>query len=168
MTSSSIVLMGFMGCGKTTVASILKDLTKREWIDTDTLIQQREGCSIDQIFAEKGEAYFRKLETSILRECLRGSSAPRVYSLGGGTPMTKENEVYIRELGTVFYLQVDGDILYERLKGDTIRPLLRTQDPAGKIKELLAIRDPVYRKLADYVIAAAPPRKVAAEIIAHI
>jgi shikimate kinase len=169
MTPSSIVLLGFMGCGKTTVAGVLKEVTKEEWIDTDTLIQQREACGIDQIFAEKGEAYFRKLETNILKECLERNSTSRIYSLGGGTPMTKENEAYIRALGTVFYLKLDGNTLYERLKGDTARPLLQTPNPAEKIRELLSLREPVYHKLADYVITAkASPQKLAAEILKHV
>jgi shikimate kinase len=192
MRGSNIVLLGFMGCGKTTIAELLAKSTNREWIDTDTLIEQREQCSIDQIFAEKGEAYFRRLETDILKECIsrqqedgsnchvdnnsdsKGDAGAHIvrsaiYSLGGGTPMTQGNVVYIRQLGTVFYLRLNGHTLYERLKGDTTRPLLQTSDPAAKIQELLAIRDPVYRDVADYVIhAAASPQKVAEAILEHI
>jgi shikimate kinase len=189
MRGSNIVLLGFMGCGKTTIAEQLAKSTNREWIDTDTLIEQREQCSIVQIFAGKGEAYFRRLETDILQECISrqqedannyrlgdNSDSTRdntvhsvkstIYSLGGGTPMTRGNAAYIRQLGTVFYLRLDGHTLYERLKGDTSRPLMQTADPVAKIRELLAIRDPIYREVADYVVqAAASPQKVAAAIL---
>jgi shikimate kinase len=192
MKGSNIVLLGFMGCGKTTIAELLAKSTNREWIDTDTLIEQREQCSIDQIFAKKGEAYFRRLETDILKECIdqkqedvnnyqfggdadstgeiaTHSLKSTIYSLGGGTPMTWGNGAFIRQLGTVFYLRLDGHNLYERLKGDTTRPLLQTADPAAKIRELLAIRDPIYREVADYVIqASASPQKVAAAILERV
>jgi shikimate kinase len=192
MRGANIVLLGFMGCGKTTIAELLAKSTNREWIDTDTLIEQREQCSIDQIFAEKGEAYFRRLETDILKECISrqledgnkyqndrnpdsmGDAEAHnvrstIYSLGGGTPMTQGNGVYIRQLGTVFYLRLNGHTLYERLKGDRSRPLLQTADPAATIRELLAVRDPIYREAADYVIqAAASPQRVAEAILEHI
>jgi shikimate kinase len=192
MRGVNIVLLGFMGCGKTTIAELLAKSTNREWIDTDTLIEQREQCIIDQIFAEKGEAYFRRLETDILKECLSNqhkdgnnyhidgdSNSMRdimahnvkstIYSLGGGTPMTLGNGTYIRQLGTVFYLRLNGQTLYERLKGDRTRPLLQTADPAAKIRELLAVRDPVYKEAADYVIqAAVSPQKVAEAILERL
>ena len=122
-----------------------------------------------EIFAIKGEAYFRDLETECLKELLQkdGLLVPeettgpvedcigkrgKVISVGGGLPVREENQKLLKQLGKVIYLKAKPDTIYERLKGDTTRPLLQTEDPLQKIKDMLAVRDQKYLAAAHRVI----------------
>ena len=146
-----IILIGFMGSGKSTVGFRLSYKLKKCLIDTDKLIEELEGMSISEMFAVKGEAYFRQKETECLNR-LFYELGSRVISLGGGTPVREENRDIIKRLGKVVYLQASPDTIYERVKHDTSRPLLQCEDPKGRIKELLAVRNPIYESVADIVI----------------
>lgn len=146
-----VILIGFMGCGKSTVGYRLSYKLKKCLIDTDQLIEQREGISISDMFARHGEAYFRRKET----ECISSLSkelGSRIVSLGGGTPMREENRGIIQSLGTVVYLKASADTIYSRVKHDTRRPLLQCENPKSRIEELLAQRAPVYEQIADIVV----------------
>lgn len=146
-----IILIGFMGCGKSTVGYRLSYKLKKCLIDTDQLIEQRAGTTISNMFAEHGEAYFRKKET----ECIAGLSkelGSRIVSLGGGTPMREENRSILQSLGVVVYLKASSDTIYSRVKHDTRRPLLQCEDPKARIEELLAQRAPIYEQLADIIV----------------
>lgn len=149
----NIILIGFMGCGKSTTGISLSYRLKRTLIDTDKMIEKREKKSISEIFALQGEEYFREKETELLRE-LKKERAGRIFSAGGGTPLRAENRRLLRELGTVVYLKVSAETVYERLKGDTTRPLLQGDDPQKKIRMLLQEREERYMDAADIVIAA--------------
>ena len=150
---NNVILIGFMGSGKSTVGYRLSYALKRSLCDTDSLIEKREGMKISEIFEKKGETYFRDLETATLRRMLEKREYTRsILSLGGGTPLRPENRDLIRQLGTVYYLQVSPEVVMERLRGDTSRPLLQTENPEERIRNLLAQRDPIYREAADVVI----------------
>lgn len=148
---SNIILIGFMGCGKSTVGIRLSYKLRRIVEDTDKLIEKKAGMSIKEIFATKGESAFREMETGCLRELLL-TREEKIISTGGGLPMKRENHPLLKELGTVVYLQISPECVWERLKNDTIRPLLQCDDPFAKIKDLLAMRAPLYEEAADIVV----------------
>lgn len=145
------VLTGFMGSGKTTVGIRLSYRLRRPVEDTDRLIERREGLRISEIFAEKGEAYFRERETELLRE-LGARKYPCVYSVGGGTPVNPENRALLKGLGTVVYLRVRPETVYERLRGDTTRPLLQCDNPLERIRGLIESRREAYEACADVIL----------------
>lgn len=147
----NIVLIGFMGSGKTTLGLKLSYLLRMPVEDTDKLIERQEGRSIAQIFADDGEAYFRELETEMLRKCGE-QKYERILSVGGGTPVNPVNRSLLHKCGTVVYLRVSPEVVYERLKNDTTRPLLQCEDPLGRIRELLAVRDAIYTECADIIL----------------
>lgn len=148
---NNVILIGFMGCGKSTVGIRLSYKLRRVVEDTDKLIEKKEEKSISSIFQEKGEPYFRELETECLRELLF-LKEDKIISTGGGLPMKRENHPLLRKLGTVVYLRITPQSVWERLKNDTTRPLLQCEDPPTRIKELLAERAPVYEEAADVII----------------
>lgn len=146
-----VILIGFMGCGKSTVGIRLSYRLRRVVEDTDKLIEKRAGKSISDIFKEEGEAAFRQMETKCLQE-LMTLKDERIISTGGGLPMKIENHEFLKRLGTVVYLRISPKGVWERLKNDTTRPLLQCDDPMAKIDELLAKRAPVYEQAADVVL----------------
>ncbi|MBP8968112.1 MAG: shikimate kinase [Lachnospiraceae bacterium] len=146
-----LVLIGFMGSGKTSIGRSLSYKLKRAFYDTDKMIEDKEGITISEIFAVKGEKYFRELETSVLRE-IREDKIPRIYSLGGGTPVSLQNQPLIKTIGTVVYLRLRPEEVWERLKGDTTRPLLQCDDPLARIQSLMKLRAPAYERCADIII----------------
>lgn len=149
----NLVLIGFMGSGKTSVGLKLSYRLRMTVEDTDKLIERREGRSIREIFASQGEEYFRQLESALLAE-LTGQRYARIYSVGGGTPVREENRRLLKKLGKVIYLRVKPETVYERLKGDTSRPLLQCEDPLGRIKELMESRREAYESCADVIVDA--------------
>ena len=166
---NNVILIGYMGCGKSTIGRSISQKFQWTFLDTDEWIEGKEGITIKEIFASKGEAYFRDLETLCLKELLRefGEEAKEqenkidgelkknegmVISVGGGLPVREENQRLLRELGTVIYLNANPDTIYERVKADTTRPLLQTENPRQKIKDMLAIREEKYQSAADFVI----------------
>ena len=147
-----VILIGYMGSGKSTVGFRLSYKLKRCLIDTDKLIEKREGMSISNMFALKGEAYFRAKETECLNSLFHELSS-RIISLGGGTPVREENREIIKRLGKVIYLKASADTIYERVKHDTSRPLLQCENPRARIEEMLSERDSIYAGIADIVIS---------------
>ena len=149
----NIVLIGFMGCGKTSVGIRLSYRLRRTFLDTDKHIERKQGRSISDIFATDGESVFRQMETDCIKELIEtAGSSPQIYSTGGGTPIKEENRELLKMLGTVIYLKVSPEVVYERLKNDTTRPLLQTENPKARIEELLAARKESYESAADVII----------------
>ena len=146
-----IVLIGFMGAGKSTVGRALAAELGRELLDTDQMIEEKAGCRITEIFARQGEPAFRRLEEEILKQ-LAEEKAPAVISTGGGMPVFEKNRPALRRLGTVVYLQVKPETVLKRLKGDTTRPLLQGGGAESRVRELLAEREPAYRDTAHEVV----------------
>ena len=141
----NIVLIGYMGAGKTTVGKAVAEKKGYDFIDTDVYIEQHEGMSIPDIFEKKGETYFRELETKILLE-LKETLHHTVIATGGGLPLRKENSDILKSLGTVYYLKACADTIYNRVKDCTNRPLLRCDNPYEKIASMLEAREPIYEK----------------------
>lgn len=146
-------MTGFMGSGKTSVGLKLSYRLRMMVEDTDKLIERREGRSIREIFAEQGEEHFRHLETALLKE-LTEQKLSRIYSVGGGTPVREENRRLLRKLGKVIYLRIRPETVYDRLKGDTTRPLLQCDNPLERIRELMESRREAYEACADVIIDA--------------
>ncbi len=147
----NVVLIGFMGCGKSTMGIRLSYRLQYILEDTDKLIEARAGMSVREIFASEGEEAFREMETQLLRK-LAEKKGPRVYSVGGGTPVRTVNRPLLKKLGTVVYLRTRPETVYERLKNDTARPLLQGEDPLGKIRSLMADRETAYAETADVIL----------------
>lgn len=147
----NLILIGFMGAGKTSVGLAYAGRHGIPVVDTDQLIEMTSGMSVSDIFATQGEEVFRKKETRMLKNLLDTEESERkktVISVGGGLPMRPENRELLKELGTVIYLRVSPDTVVARLSGDTTRPLLRGDDADKKVTELLSLREPYYRSAA--------------------
>ncbi len=145
------VLIGFMGSGKTTFGKALAKHCGMDFLDTDEYIEQQAGKSIAQIFEEDGEAAFRQIETETLVR-LRDSLHNTVVATGGGMPLRKENARLLKEIGRVNYLTAASREIYDRVKGDTKRPLLQTENPYERICNMMQERKPKYEAACDRVI----------------
>jgi shikimate kinase len=151
----AIILIGLMGTGKTTVGRIIARQLQALHIDTDGEIERRENMPIAQIFAEKGEQYFRDAETNFLRRLTRRKPSRRlILSTGGGLPLRPENATLLKRLGAVVWLRADADTLVKRVERKiALRPLL-SDETIGlheRMSKLCAERDGIYSKIADHV-----------------
>ena len=143
----NVVLIGFMGVGKTEVGGLLASELGMAYIDTDSMIEAKQGRLINEIFAVDGEDKFRDMETAVLDE-LKGTEG-HVISTGGGIILRPDNIKKLKSLGPVVLLRASPEVSYERLKGLSDRPLLKVDKPLDKIKEILSFREPIYRAVAD-------------------
>ena len=168
--AGNIILEGFMGCGKTTVSELLSEKLQLELLDTDEVIEETEGRTINEIFADEGEESFRNMETELLETINSEHWRDFVISLGGGMPVREENRALLRQIGKVVFLKASPQTIYERVKGDDSRPLLKTEDPMARIKELLDSRISFYEEAADIVIDTdgKSPSDIVLEIINEI
>jgi len=119
------------------------------------VIEQRIGCSIRDFFARVGEPAFREIEAEVIRELATGPS--KVVATGGGAVLRDENRACLREHAQVIYLRSSPDELHRRVRNDTVRPLLQVDDPLGRLRDLYAIRDPLYRETAHFTIETGRP-----------
>lgn len=149
---NNIILIGFMGCGKTSVGKRLSEICNMRFMDTDEYIVTKEQCSISEIFEKKGEKYFRNLETESLMELLEKNLSNTVISVGGGLPVKEENRELLKRLGMVVYLRANAETIYKRLRHDTTRPLLQTENPRGRIADLLNDREQLYEAAANFMV----------------
>lgn len=150
---NNIILVGFMGCGKSTVGRQVSLELQYPLIDTDNLIVERAGMSIPEIFEQHGEEYFRKLETEVMSHLIATDSQKQVISTGGGLPINPENRELLKKLGYVVWLQASVDCVLERTKSSSERPLLQTENPREAITQLLAEREDIYKDCSNLVIA---------------
>lgn len=147
--SKNIVLVGLSGSGKTTIGMILSKKSNYMFTDTDEIIVKLQNRSINEIFAENGEEYFRDLETDVTKEVSKQGN--QIISTGGGIVLGQENLTNLSRNGIVFYLKTSVDTLIKRLEGDSSRPLLKTKDIKKKLENMLNIRGNLYEK-ADVII----------------
>ena len=148
----NIILIGFMGCGKTSVGRLIAKKLRFQFLDTDYLVDERARTSIAQIFAGPGgETAFRDRETAAL-ESRHGATPPEVIATGGGLVTQPRNLPLLRQLGWVVLLQANPDEIYRRVARNHDRPLRRVKDPRARVHEMLAVREPLYREAADFVI----------------
>lgn len=144
----NIVLIGFMGSGKSTVGRELHLKLGYPLVDMDQVIEQRMGKPITAIFAEEGEEVFREMETTVLRELADPAAPRRIISTGGGVVGRAENRLLLRNLGYVVWLDAPVSVILERTGKNRMRPLLHTEDPAARIRALMAEREPLYQETA--------------------
>jgi len=147
---NNLVLVGMMGAGKTTVGRLLARRLKRSFYDSDEEIERRCGVRIPVIFDIEGEAGFRAREAQAIAELCALDGV--VLATGGGAVLAEENRRQLAANGTVVYLHARPGHLWQRVRHDRNRPLLATPDPQRKLEELYAVRDPLYREVADIVM----------------
>ena len=145
----NLALIGFMGVGKSTMGRHFADFLDFQFIDTDEVIEQRQKTTISQIFAEHGEAYFRRLERDLVMEMKSWDRV--VISTGGGLVTYEDNIEQLKQHAFVVCLWASPQTIYTRVKRQSHRPLLQTEDPLGTIANLLAQRKAFYQA-ADLMI----------------
>ena len=148
---NSIILEGFMGSGKSTVGIRLSYKMFMTVVDTDKLIEKEQGMTISEIFDQKGEEEFRKLETACLQKLLDEGNK-HIIALGGGMPTREENRELMKKLGIIVYLRVKPQTVYDRIKHDTSRPLLQCENPLQRICDMMFARQAAYESTADIII----------------
>ncbi len=147
---SNIVLIGFMGSGKSSIGRRVAAHFGFQFVDTDALLVAREGRAIAEIFAGEGEARFRDLETSVLKSL--GVRERCVISTGGGVILRDENRALLRGLGLTVWLTASEDVIFERVSRTNKRPLLHTANPRETVTQLLAARRPLYEAAAQFTV----------------
>lgn len=155
----SVVLVGMMGAGKSSVGRKLATRLALSFVDADAKIEEAAGMSIPDIFETRGEAEFRSGEARVIARLLDGG--PQVLATGGGAYMNAETRVLIRDKALSVWLKADFDVLMKRIKRRTDRPMLKTADPAATLRQLMDVRYPVYAE-ADVIVES---REVLHEVI---
>ena len=145
-----IILIGLPGSGKSSVGKQLARRLAVPFLDSDHCLEQRLGCSIRDFFARTGEQAFRELEERMLDEL--SASRRGILSTGGGSVLRAVNRQRLHERGLVVYLHASPEEVYRRVRHDTTRPLLQVPDPLGRLRELYAERDPLYRETAHFTV----------------
>lgn len=164
----NLFLVGMMGAGKTTVGRILARRLRRRFVDSDHEIERRCGVRIPVIFDIEGEAGFRQRESQVIAELTAIEGI--VLATGGGAVLAEENRRCLASRGTVVYLHALPETLYARICHDRNRPLLATPDPLGRLRDLYAERDPLYRSVADIVVDTGTQsvRALSAELLVRL
>lgn len=160
----NIYLVGMMGSGKTTTGRALAKLLSIPFVDLDDEIEDDAGRSINEIFKREGEAYFRTIESKLLAQVSHGSN--QVIGTGGGIVLNPSNSERMKSTGSVIYLKTSLEILWERVKEKTDRPLLATSNPRQTLTELFKIRAPLYEAACEtmFITDRKSPEAVAREI----
>jgi shikimate kinase len=163
MSKRNIVLVGFMGTGKTTVGRLLSEQTGMPLVDMDERIEKRAGKSINQIFAEEGEKAFRSLERKMAQEL--STQSGQIISTGGGIVLNPDNISDFEKNGLVVCLLASAETILERVKNDDSRPLL-AGEKQEKIIQLLETRRPLYEAIGHKIdTEGTSPHSVAAQIV---
>lgn len=164
----NIILIGFMGVGKTTVSAKLGPMLRRKTVDTDQLISERLQMSIPEIFERRGEPFFRSVEHALLSELQPLSGL--IIACGGGVVLRADNRNLLRRMGTVVLLTAKAETIYRRISMRTDLPLLRGHMTLSHIQSMQNKRDRLYRETADLTLATdgQSPAAICAEIAALI
>jgi shikimate kinase len=141
---TNIALTGFMGTGKSTVGRMIAEQLRFQFVDTDELIEQRAGKTIAAIFAGEGEAAFRQLERAVVLDL--GAHRNTIISTGGGLGANEENIASLKQHSLVVCLWASPEKIWERVRHQSHRPLLREADPMARIRQLLEAREPFYKQ----------------------
>ncbi len=150
-TNKNIFLIGFMGCGKSTMAKLLSEKTGAELIEMDETIETEEGMSINEIFDKYGEAHFRDLESQLIVRITESGGA--IVSCGGGAILRQENVENMKKNGQIVYLSAQPETIFDRVRHSTNRPLLNGNMNVEYIASLMEKRLPRYVSAADKTIA---------------
>lgn len=159
----SIVLVGIMGCGKSTVGKRLAHRLGLDFVDADSEIERAANMTVSEIFANHGEPYFRSGEERVIARLLR--EGPYVLATGGGAFMSSATRGEIAEHGLSIWLKVDFETVMSRVRRRATRPLLQTADPEGTMRKLMAEREPVYAEAALTVTSADVPHETVVDEI---
>lgn len=164
----SIVLVGLMGAGKSSIGRRLAQRIGLDFVDADHEIERAAGCTIEEIFARFGEPAFRDGERRVITRLLE-DRAPIVLATGGGAFMDDETRAHIRERGVSIWLRADLDVLLRRVTRRSNRPLLKQGDPREILQRLITLRHPVYAQ-ADLVIDSddSPPESTVDKVLAAL
>jgi shikimate kinase len=165
--SRSLVLVGMMGAGKSSIGRKLAQRLNLPFVDADTEVERAAGMSITEIFAKHGEPYFRAGEARVIARLL--DSGPQVLATGGGAFMNPQSREAIRAKGISVWLKAEYEVLMKRIKRRNDRPMLKTDDPGETLRRLLLERDPVYAE-ADITVHSrdVPHETIISEIIAAV
>jgi len=166
--TDNIFLVGPMGAGKSTIGRALASQLGMRFLDCDHEIEKRTGASIPLIFEIEGEAGFRRRETQALEELTQETGL--ILATGGGAVLAEENRHLLTSSGTVVYLQAPIDVLVKRTAHDRNRPLLANVDRRAKLTELMKVREPLYRAVADITVSSGgrPATAVARDIVKQL
>lgn len=164
----NLILVGPMGAGKSTIGRLLAKELHLPFKDSDKEIEVRTGADIPWIFDVEGEAGFREREQAVIADLCQEDGL--VLATGGGAILRQANREALRAGGRVVYLHTSVDQQLERTARDRNRPLLRTANPGQVLSDLMAIRDPLYREIADVIIETdqRPPRMVVQEVLSRL
>lgn len=146
----NIILIGFMGAGKTVVGQLLAKELSLNFLDTDELVEAAAGKKISQIFQLDGEETFRQLETEVLKTLQDYDNF--VLSTGGGIILKEENRQLLKALGQILLLWAKPEVVYERIKNEKHRPLLQVPDPQAEVLKILTEREPIYHAVANQTV----------------
>lgn len=146
----NVFLIGFMGCGKSTMARMLANDLQKELVEMDETIEAEAGMSINEIFEKYGEMHFRDLETALVERIAKKGGT--VVSCGGGAVLRPENVETMRKNGKIIYLSAEPETIYERVYDKTTRPLLNGNMNVEYITQLMEKRIPIYEKAADVIL----------------
>jgi shikimate kinase len=167
-----IILIGYRGTGKTTVARLLAARLGWDWIDADEYLEQQSGLTIRAIFEKEGEAGFRDREERVLTELCRRENL--ILATGGGAILRAANRVRLREAGLVVWLTADPETIWARLQADTTtadrRPALTALGGVAEIRHLLSVREPLYRECGELAVdtAGRGPEQIATIILQRV
>ena len=153
--AQNIALVGLPGGGKSTVGRQLAKRLRRSFVDSDTVIEHRIGCSIRSFFEREGEAAFRDIESAVIADHCGDQAI--VLATGGGAVLRDINRKNLHAGCQVIYLRSTPDELFRRLRHDTQRPLLQVKDPLGRLRDMYGERDPLYREVAHFVVDTGRP-----------
>lgn len=148
--SNNIILVGLMGAGKSTIGRNLAKKLNKVFYDSDRVIEERTGVDIATIFEIEGEQGFRDREAQVIEELCKKNDI--VLATGGGSILRDENRENMKKFGHVVYLCTSADLLYSRIKYDKSRPLMQTSSPLDTLRQLLKIREPFYKEVADSIV----------------
>lgn len=151
MKRNNLILIGFMGCGKTTVGKCLAEDLGYCFLDTDELIEAEQNKKISDIFEKEGEEAFRRMETELLERLVKEADKT-VIATGGGMPVKEENRMLLKKAGIVCFLETEPETVLQRLKQDTVRPLAAGEDREKRLLDLHKFRKPIYRMVADICV----------------
>ncbi len=162
----NIILIGFMGAGKSTMGIRMSYRMKQPFLDTDKYIERKAGCPIKELFATEGEEAFRQMETRTITELLDRGIKDHVIATGGGIVINRDNHELLKRLGVVVWLRVKPETVIERLSADVNRPLLQREDRDEVIRRLMDERSGYYGGCADVIVDVdgKPPERIMDEI----
>ena len=150
-TAGSLILVGPMGSGKSTIGRLLAARLRVPFVDSDAIILENTGVSINTIFEIEGEAGFRQRESRVIAE-LAAKAGTMVLATGGGAVLSAANREHLRGMGRVVYLDVSVEEQLKRLRQDRSRPLLQVADLEQRLRSMAEIRNPIYRETAHWRI----------------